>query len=157
MRYQYTLMSWQHFDNCYVLGCELQIVNLPMCETDYCICLLMTLNANSHIACRSHTAPMPFPCHAVPLSLGMCLSHLIYTVRPCLIHTCHAMPMPCSNHAVLLKATTQYGRNMATVNQTRPHCVNQMGKTHSKALAAQPGRETSWVRHGNGMLCVNRP
>jgi hypothetical protein len=25
----------------------------------------------------------------------MCLSHLIYTVRPCLIHTCHAMPCPC--------------------------------------------------------------
>jgi len=24
----------------------------------------------------------------------MCLSPLIYTVRPCLIHTCHAMPMP---------------------------------------------------------------
>ena len=24
----------------------------------------------------------------------MCLSHLIYTVRPCLIHTSHAMPMP---------------------------------------------------------------
>ena len=24
----------------------------------------------------------------------MCLSHLIYTVRPCPIHTCHAMPMP---------------------------------------------------------------
>jgi hypothetical protein len=37
----------------------------------------------------------------------MCLSHLIYTVRPCLIHTCHAMPMPCSDHAVLLKATAQ--------------------------------------------------
>jgi len=34
------------------------------------------------------------------------------------------------------------------VNQTRPHCVNQMGKTHSKPLAA---------RHGRGMLCVNRP
>jgi len=40
----------------------------------------------------------------------MCLSHLIYTVRPCLIQTCHAMPMPCSDHAVLLKATTQHGR-----------------------------------------------
>jgi hypothetical protein len=40
----------------------------------------------------------------------MCLSHLIYTVRPCLIHTCHAMPMPCSNHAVLLKATAQDSR-----------------------------------------------
>ena len=37
---------------------------------------------------------------------------------------------------------------MASVNETRPHCVNQMGKTHSKSLAA---------RHGNGMLCVNRP
>jgi hypothetical protein len=24
----------------------------------------------------------------------MCLSHLIYTVRPCLIHTCHARFMP---------------------------------------------------------------
>ena len=24
----------------------------------------------------------------------MCLSHLIYTVRPCLIQTCHAAPMP---------------------------------------------------------------
>jgi len=41
-----------------------------------------------------------------------------------------------------------YGRGMASVNQTRPHCVNQMGKTHSKPLAAQ---------HGRGMLCVNLP
>ena len=40
----------------------------------------------------------------------MCLSHLIYTVRPCLIHTCHAMPMLCSEHAVLLKATAQHVR-----------------------------------------------
>jgi hypothetical protein len=40
----------------------------------------------------------------------MCLSHLIYTVLPCLIHTCYAMPMPCSVHAVLLKATAQHGR-----------------------------------------------
>jgi hypothetical protein len=36
---------------------------------------------------------------------------------------------------------------MASVNQTRPHCVNQMGKTHSKPLAA---------RHGHGMLYVYR-
>jgi hypothetical protein len=40
----------------------------------------------------------------------MCLSHLIYTVRPCLIHTCHAASMPCSDHAVLLKATEQHDR-----------------------------------------------
>jgi len=40
----------------------------------------------------------------------MCLSHLIYTVRLCLIHICHAVPTPCSDHAVLLKATAQHGR-----------------------------------------------
>ena len=44
---------------------------------------------------------------------------------------------------------------MASVNQTRPHYVNQMGKTHSKPLAAQHGRGKAWARHGNGMLCVN--
>jgi len=26
---------------------------------------------------------------------------------------------------------------MASVNQTRPHCANQMGKTHSEPLAAR--------------------
>ena len=42
-----------------------------------------------------------------------------------------------------------HGHGMASMNQTRPHCVNQTGKTqHSKPLAA---------RHGRGMLCVNRP
>jgi hypothetical protein len=78
---------------------------------------------------------MPFPCrtHAVTLpcraAKGLdCLSHLIYTVRPCLIHTCHAMPcpaMPCHDHAVL-KATSQgqgtarHGHGMA--------CVNNIGR-----------------------------
>ena len=73
--------------------------------------------------------------------------------------------MPCSGHAVLLKATAQHGRErqpccavalrrtawsehgMASVNQTRPHCVNQMRKTHSKLLAARHGRGTAWTRH----------
>ena len=86
--------------------------------------------------------------------------------------------MLCSDHAVLLKATAQHGRistavlccglekngmvgawnghGMASVNQTRPHCVNQMEKTHSKPLAARHGRGTAWAQHGNGMLCVNR-
>ena len=36
---------------------------------------------------------------------------------------------------------------MTSVNQTRPHCVNQMGKTHSKPLAARHGRTTAWARH----------
>ena len=89
----------------------------------------------------------------------MCLSHLIYTLRPCLFHTCHAMPMPCSDHAVLLKATARpccavalrrtawSEHGMASVNQTRPHSVYQIGKTHSKPLAAQHGRGTVWARH----------
>ena len=57
----------------------------------------------------------------------------------------------CRAHAVLLKkngvvrAWHGHGHGMASVNQTRPHCVNQMGKTQSKPLAA---------RHGHGMLCV---
>ena len=40
-----------------------------------------------------------------------------------------------------------HGQGMASVNQTRPHCVNQMGKTHSKPLAARHGRRTAWARH----------
>jgi hypothetical protein len=47
---------------------------------------LKGINADSHIACPA------MPCRE---EFRMCLSHLIYTVRPCLIHTCHAMPRPC--------------------------------------------------------------
>jgi hypothetical protein len=36
---------------------------------------------------------------------------------------------------------------MASVNQTWPHCVNQMGKTHSKPLAVRHGRGATWARH----------
>ena len=53
---------------------------------------------------------------------------------------------PCC--AVAFRRTAWSEHGMVSVNQTRPHCVNQMGKTHSKPLAA---------RHGHGMLCVNRP
>ena len=60
----------------------------------------------------THSKPCPCRSPAMPCREGfrMRLSHLIYTVRPCLIHTCHAAPMPCSDHAVLLKATAQHGR-----------------------------------------------
>jgi hypothetical protein len=40
-----------------------------------------------------------------------------------------------------------HGRGMASVNPTQPHCVNQMGKTHSKPLMARHGRGTAWARH----------
>jgi hypothetical protein len=40
-----------------------------------------------------------------------------------------------------------HGHSVVSVNQTRPHCVNQMGKTHSKPSAARHGRGTAWARH----------
>jgi hypothetical protein len=58
---------------------------------------------------------------------------------------------------VALRRTAWSEHGMASVNQTRLHCVNQMGKTHSKPLAARHVRGTAWARHGNGMLCVNWP
>ena len=33
------------------------------------------------------------------------------------------------------------------MNQTRPHCVNQMEKTYSKPLEARHGKGTAWARH----------
>jgi len=47
----------------------------------------LPVKADSHITCLAHAVPLP--CRA-----AKGLSHLIYTVRPCLIHTCHAAPMP---------------------------------------------------------------
>jgi hypothetical protein len=72
----------------------------------------------------------------------------------------HAAPKP--RCAVALRSRFQndmvvawHGRGMACVNRTRPHCVNQMGKTQSKPLSAGHGRGTAWARHGNGVVCVN--
>ena len=57
----------------------------------------------------------------------MCLSHLIYTVRLCLIHTCHAAPMLCSDHAVLLKATAQHVRQETACEL--PACIRLLPAT----------------------------
>jgi len=80
--------------------------------------------------------------------------------RPMLIHTCHAMPCPCCAPALLCRALekslserhgrstagARHGHGMVCVNQTRPHCVNQMGKTQSEPLATRHG-------HGMGTAC----
>jgi hypothetical protein len=56
---------------------------------------------------------------------------------------------PC--YPVALKRTAWSEYRMASVNQTRPHCVNQMGKTHSKPSAAcyvwigLKGANMSWI------------
>jgi hypothetical protein len=80
--------------------------------------------------------------------------------RPMLIHTYHAVPMlfPCRHPAATLPRLcrgfekplsemhirARRGNGMVCVNQTRPHCINQMGKTQSKPFAERHGRGTAW-------------
>ena len=131
--------------------------------------------ADSHIACRDHAVPLPcraakglqcvFPiwfthCGRVWSTLP-CHAHAM--LRPCRSSQGHStarpsrdgrtVPWPWENGMI----RAWHGRGMASVNQTRPHCVNQMGKTYSKPLAARHGRGTAWARYGHGILCVNRP
>jgi hypothetical protein len=68
--------------------------------------------------------------------------------RPMLIHTYHAVTMPLPCRGLEKSLSEQHGRGMACVNQTRPHWVNQMGKTQSKSLAERHGRGTAWEQHG---------
>jgi hypothetical protein len=105
-----------------------------------------------------YTYTMPFPCHSPAATLSLSCHYptvpnkgvgrpLAVSGRPMLIHTYHAVPMPfpCREPAVALRGRFQNG--MACVSQTRPHCVNQMGKKQSKPLAELHGRGTSWERH----------
>jgi len=48
-----------------------------------------------------------------------------------------------------------YGHGMASVNQTRQHCVNQMGKAHSKPLAARQGMGTARAQHAMCELALS--
>jgi hypothetical protein len=46
--------------------------------------------------------------------------------------------------AVALKRTAWSEHGMESVNQTRPHCVNKMGKTLPKPLAARHAMCVNW-------------
>jgi hypothetical protein len=52
-------------------------------------------------------------------------------------------------------ARAQHGRGMPYVNQTEPHCINRIGKKHSKLLSARNDSGTALVRLGNGLARVN--
>jgi hypothetical protein len=70
------------------------------------------VKANSHIPCRSSSIPY---CQGFRL----CLSHLIYTAWPCLIHTCHAAPELCQTLLFWkrpVKVMAQRGMDKACVN-----------------------------------------
>jgi hypothetical protein len=84
--------------------------------------------------------------------------------RPMLIHTYHADAALCcgleksrSERPGRGMARAGNGRGTACVNQTRLHCVNKMGKTQSKLLAARYGRGTAWARQEHSMVCMNLP
>jgi hypothetical protein len=80
-----------------------------------------TTDANSHIPCRSHAVPMPSPCRDPAVALRSRFQKGIFVAW--------------------------HGNGMVCVNQTRPQCVNKMGKTQSKHLAERHGRGTAWERH----------
>ena len=50
------------------------------------------------------------------------------------------MLRPCRGFEKYGMVRAWHGRSMASVNKTRPHCLNQIWKTHSKPLAARHGR-----------------
>ena len=79
---------------------------------------------------------MPCPCHALTMS---------FFSRP--QHSTAVSRRPCCGLEKNGMVGAWHGHAMASVNQTRPHCVNHMGKTHSKPLPARHGRGTAWERH----------
>jgi hypothetical protein len=101
------------------------------------------LTADSHISCRSPSTTLPFSdanSHTIPFP---CRFHDVPLPRPC-----RGLESSLSERHIRGMAGERDGNGKACVNQTRSHCVNQMGKTQTKPLAE---------RHGNGMVCVNPP
>ena len=114
---------------------------------------------------------MPRPCFPLPCCAAQgleCIFPIWFTqcgrvwFTLAMARPCHALTMPFFSRpqhgrretAMLCRDLEKngmvrawHGRGMASVNQTRPHCVNQMGKIHSKPLAARHGRGTAWARH----------
>ena len=74
--------------------------------------------------------------------------------RPSLVGRAVPWPWEERHGQTMAWARHGHGMGMASVSQTRSHCVNQMGKTHSKPLAARYGREWYGRGMGHGMLYV---
>jgi hypothetical protein len=66
-------------------------------------------------------------------------SHAITLPRPC-----HGFEKSLTKRYILGMLGKRQGNGMVCVNQTRLHCVNQMRKTQSKALAERHGGGTAW-------------
>jgi hypothetical protein len=82
------------------------------------ICRIRTDDSNSHMPCHTHATPMP-RCDVTFRDLFR-------------------------NYMVL----AWQGNRIKCVNQTRSHCVNEMGETQSKPLAEKHGNGMAGERHG---------
>ena len=91
--------------------------------------------SDSHLPCHAHAMLRPLPFFSKPQ------------------HSTAVSRRQCCGLEKNGMVGAWHGRGIASVNQTRPHCVNQMEKTHSKPSAAWHGRGIAWAR----LLCVNRP
>jgi hypothetical protein len=92
---------------------------------------------------REHAVNMPSPCR----------QHAITLPSP----PCHGLERSLTERHIRGMVGERHGNGITCVNQTRPHNVNQIGKTQSKSLAERHGTGTAGEQHGNGMVCVNRP
>jgi hypothetical protein len=107
------------------------------------------LKANSHIPCCSHIDILPRPCHSLRVpNAGKSPTCSLWTA----VINSH---IPCRSPALALRGRFQngifvawQGNGMGCVNEIWSHCVNQMGKTQSKPLAARHDRRMAWERHG---------
>src|SRR5215510_996844 len=105
-----------------------------------------------------HAATLPRTCHS-PASDNKLPgtprdSRKKPTAGRSLTFSSHAFRMTSACHEPAVKGifVAWQGNGTVCVNQTRPHCVNQMGKSQSKLLAVRHGRGTAWQRkrHGRG-------
>jgi hypothetical protein len=75
-----------------------------------------------------------------PAARGLeCLSHLIYTVRPCMIHTVHAAPMPCSTVLFFWRSRLLRGvprRLLSAAYQSQCETKHRLSWTRKRVLAA---------------------
>ena len=119
-------------------------------------CLQLHLNRTGKRPIHTYHA-VPLPCRAAkglecvfPIWFTEC-SRVWFTLamlRPCRSSQGHSTAVLCCGLEKNGMVAIWHGHSMASVNQTRPHCVNKMGKTHSKPLAARHGRRTAcyvWI------------
>jgi hypothetical protein len=115
------------------------------------------LKEDSQIPCRSPA--MPF--HE---GFRLCLSHLVYTVRPCLIHTCNAvtlMPRMCRSESDLSRPRQVRGRGTALERHGMCELASAVQKRHVGDMPSF-GSVGEWQRsgrsrQGNGTVYLNGP